>query len=348
MASEYTTDTIEVLTGLAAVRKRPGLYVGSLDDGMGPLKLLLAVVAYAIDPRQLGRCPCIDVRVDADDFVTVADDGPGIPAGALVDLLERPAVGSSAHFGLRESGLLMANALSDPFEVDTVHAGEQATVAYAGGVPRVPLRVSAGSRPSGTRIRFRPDPQIFPSTRVPRVELTQRLEDLALLLPAMTLTWSFAGERATGLVERVRVEARGPLENFAHHQGEYATDAGPTTVEVALAWRTEPYGRPPQLLGFTNLERDEDGPHLPGLLAAVRDFLNLRNDRGHEGLVAAVSVLHDDALYPIHTKERLIHSPLLSAVKEATATALRRWAEQFPAAADALRSRMKPRRTPRR
>ncbi|MFY0539891.1 ATP-binding protein [Nannocystis pusilla] len=283
MASEYTTETIDVLTGLAAVRKRPGMYVGSLDDGMGPLKLLLAVVAHAIDPRQPGRCPRIDVRVDADDFVTVADDGPGIPAGSLVDLLERPPVRSSAHFGFRESGLLMANALSDPFEVDTVHAGEQATVAYAGGVQRVPLRVSAASRPSGTRIRFRPDPQIFPSTRVPRLELTQRLEDLALLLPAMALTWSFAGERATGLVERVRVEARGPLENVAHHQGEYVTDAGPTTVEVALAWRTEPYGQPAQILGYTNFERDEDGPHVPGLLAAIRDFLNIRNDRGDEG-----------------------------------------------------------------
>ncbi|WP_434418746.1 hypothetical protein [Nannocystis pusilla] len=348
MASEYTTETIEVLTGCKAIRKRPGMYVGSLDDGMGPLKLLLAVLAYAIDPRQPGRCPRIDVRVDADDFVTVADDGPGIPAGSLVDLLERPPVRTSAHFGLRESGLLMANALSDPFEVDTVHAGEQATVAYVGGVQRVPLRVSATSRPSGTRIRFRPDPQLFPSTRLPRLELTQRLEDLALLLPAMTLTWSFAGERATGLVERVRVEARGPLENVAHHRGEYATDAGPTTVEVALAWRTEPHGRPAQILGYTNLERDEDGPHVPGLLAATRDFLNIRDDRGHEGLVAAVSVLHDDALYPIHTKARLIHSPLLSAVKDATSTAMRRWAEQFPEAADALRSRVKPPRGQRR
>ncbi|MCY0987249.1 hypothetical protein OV203_08955 [Nannocystis sp. ILAH1] len=348
MASEYTTDTIEVLTGIAAVRKRPGMYVGSLDDGMGPLKLLLAVVTYAIDPRQPGRCPRIDVRVDADDFVTVADDGPGIPGGSLVDLLEHPPYRSSAHFGFRESGLLMTNALSDPLEVDTVHAGEQATVAYAGGVQRVPLRVSAASRPSGTRIRFRPDPQIFPSTRLPRLELTQRLEDLAFLLPATTLTWSFAGERATGLVERVRVEARGPLENVAHHQGEYVTDAGPTTIEVALAWRTEPYGQPARILGYTNFERDEDGPHVPGLLAAIRDFLKIRNDRGYEGLVAAVSVLHDDALYPLHTKERLIHSPLLPAVKEATATALRRWAEQCPEAADALRNRMKPRRGQRR
>lgn len=348
MASEYTTDTIEVLTGCAAVRKRPGMYVGSLDDGTGPLKLLLAVVAYAIDPRQPGRCPRIEVRVDPDDSVTVADDGPGIPAGSLVDLLERPPVRSSAHFGFRESGLLMVNALSDPFEVDSVHAGEQATVAYAGGVQRVPLRVSAASRLSGTCIRFRPDPQIFPSTRVPRLELTQRLEDLGFLLPALTLTWSFAGERATGLVERVRVEARGPLEDAAHHQGEYVTDAGPTTVEVALAWRTEPYGRPAQILGYTNLERDEDGPHVPGLLAAIRDFLDIRDDRDHEGLVAAVSVLHDDALYPIHTKKRLIHSPLLPAVKDATSTALRRWAERFPEAADALRSRMKTPRGRRR
>lgn len=346
MATEYTADMIQVLTLREAVRKRPGMYIGPLDDGMAPLRLLLEVVANAIAQIQLGRCTRVEVRVEADDFVTVVDDGPGIPAGSLVEFLEHPSKpstsGGRVHGGLDGLGLPVANALSDPFEVDTVHAGEQATVAYAGGLQRVPLRVSAASRPSGTRIRFRPDPQIFQRTRLPRVELTQRFEDLAYLLPAMALSWSFTGERATGLVELVRLEVREPLGDVAHHQGEYATDDCPAVVEVALAWRTEQYSQPAQILGFANLLRKEDGPHVTGLRVAVRNFLKLRPGHDLQGLVAAVSVLQPDARYR-QTMMRLANTGMSSAVKEATASALQRWAERFPEAADTLRRRVKAR-----
>jgi DNA gyrase subunit B len=344
MVSEYTADMIEVLTLREGVRKRPGMYIGSTDSA-GLLSLLLEVVSTPVEQILLGRCARVDVRVDADDFVTVTDDGPGIPARSLVDLLEQPVDvhGPRAHLAFRGIGLPIVNALSDPFEVDTVHDGEQATVAYAGGLQRVPLRVSAASRPPGTRVRFRPDPQIFRCTRLPRAELTQRLEDLAFLLPAMALSWSFAGERATGLVERLRVELRGPLGDVAHHKGEYVTEDGPTAVEVALAWPSESYGWPPQILGYTNLQRTEDGPHVSALRRGVRDFLRIRRERGLEGLVAAVAVRFDDSRYRVQTKLRLAHSGLYSAVKEATSTALQHWAERSPEAAKALRSRVKAR-----
>ncbi|MFY0534125.1 ATP-binding protein [Nannocystis pusilla] len=91
MESEYTADSIEVITWPAAARKRPGMYIGATDDGAGPLHLLLAIVANAIDQILLARCAHVDVRVDADDFVTVTDDGPGIPARSLVELLEQPS-----------------------------------------------------------------------------------------------------------------------------------------------------------------------------------------------------------------------------------------------------------------
>ncbi|MFY0534124.1 hypothetical protein [Nannocystis pusilla] len=232
--------------------------------------------------------------------------------------------------------------MSDPFEVETVHAGEQATVAYAAGLRRDSLRVSAASRPSGTRVRFRPDPQIFQGTRVPRVELTQRLEDVAYLLPARALSWSFAGEGATGLVERVRAEARGALGEVAHHRSDCTTEDGPTVVEVALAWRTSMHRQPAQILGFVNLQRKADGPHVSGLLAGVRDAEDPRRPRPR-GLVAAVAVLHSDARYVVQTKARIANSTLRPAVTEATLTALQRWAERFPADAEALRRRVKAR-----
>ena len=350
MESEYTADSIEVLTWPAAARKRPGMYIGATDDGAGPLHLLLALVANAIDQILLARCAHVDVRVEADDFVTVTDDGPGIATRSLVELLEQPSKPPTGdedrlhvRFGFRGPGLPIVNALSDPFEVETVHAGEQATVAYAAGLRRDPLRVSATSRPSGTRVRFRPDPQIFQDTRVPRVDLTQRLEDVAYLLPARALAWSFAGEGATGLVARVRAEARSALGEVAHHRSDCTTDDGPTVVQVALAWRPSPGGQPAQIHGFVNLQRKADGPHVSGLLAGVREFLKIRDDRGLEGLVAAVAVLHSDARYVIQTKCKVANPALRLAATEATLTALRRWAERFPADADALRRRVKTR-----
>lgn len=339
---------IQVLSLSAAVRKRPGMYIGSTDDGRGPLHLLLAVVANAIEQVLLGRCTRVEVGVEADDFVTVTDDGPGIPAHALVDLVERLQNRSAedndrrhVHLGYRGLGLPIVSALSDPFEVDTVHAGEQATVTYAGGAQRIPLQVSAGSRPSGTRVRFRPDPQIFQGTRVPRVELTQRLEDLAFLLPARALSWRFAGEGLPGLVARVHAEVHEPLDDIAHYQGEYETEDGPTAVEVVVSWRTQSPASPAQLLGFVNLQRKADGPHVSGMLAGVRDFLKLRSDRELDGLVAAVAVLYSEARYVRQTMLSLASSRLRTVVKEATLTALQQWAGRCPEAAAALRRRVK-------
>lgn len=350
MTSEYTADMIEVVTLREAVRRRPGMYVGYTDEGMGPLRLLLEVIANAIDQVLLGRCTRVDLHVDADDVVTVTDDGPGIPARSLAALLEQPSERPTVdghrphvHLGFGGLGLPIANALSDPFEVDTVHAGEQTTVAYAGGLQRVPLRVRAASRPSGTRVRLRPDPQLFQCTRVPRIELTRRLEDLAFLLPAMTLSWSFAGERAAGLVGCVRAEVGGPLGDVAHHQGDYATDDGPTTVEVALAWHARPHGRTTQIHSFANLQRTEAGEHVAGLLEGIRRFLKVRSDRRLGEPVAAVAVLLADVRYGSPTRSLVINPGVRPAVKEATSTALQRWAERFPEAADALRSRVRSR-----
>lgn len=344
MADEYTAGGIEVVTLREAVRKRPGMYAGG-TDGAGALHVVLEVVANAVDQVLLGRCTRVDVRVDADDTVTITDDGPGIPADMLVGYLERPsdrptADGHRPHVHLSPIGLGLpvSNALCDPFEVETVHAGVQAVACYTGGLASAPLRVEPTSRPSGTRVRLRPDPALFHCLRVPRVDLTRRLEELGFLIPAMTLSWTIAGEPMPGLVGCVRAELDLPLGAVAHHRDDYATLSGPIGVEVALAWRARGYRGPPQVHSFANLLRTEAGPHVGGLLAGARAFLpRPLHAHGLDGLVAAVSVFLADARYGSPTRDLLVNAEVRAPAKQATLAALQAWAERHPAAAAALR-----------
>lgn len=348
MPDEYTADMVEVVTLREAVRRRPGMYVGATDDGSGSLHLLLEVAANAIDQVLLGRCTRVDIRIDADDTITIADDGPGIPAHALADILERPSNRPTVdghrphvHLGLGGLGLPIANALSDPFEVDTVCAGQQAIAHYSGGLPSAPLQVNNASRPSGTRLRFRPDPQLFQCTRVSRAGLSRRLEDLAFLLPSMALSWTFAGERSAGLVGLVHAEVGDPLGGIAHYRGDHSSAEGPMAVEVALAWHRHPHRRPqPVIHSFANLERTETGQHVAGLLAGVRAFLPRSSRvRGLDGLVAVVAVMLADVVYGSPTKSSLVNPAARDAVKQATLSALQAWAEMYPEAALMIRTR---------
>lgn len=347
MPEEYTADGIEILTLRESVRRRPGMYAGDPTTGDGALHLVLEILSNAVDQAMLGRCTRVDIRVDTDDLVTISDDGPGIPAHALVTLLEQPSNrptvdGHRPHVHLSPIGLGLpvSNALSDPFEVDTVHAGEHASVRYAGGLVHTPLQVRPASRPSGTTIRLRPDPQVFRCTRVPCVALTRHLEDLTYLVPAMTLSWSFTAARSAGLVGCVRAELGDPLGDIATHRADYPNPEGPIAVEVALAWHAHPYASEPQIHSFANLLRTDDGQHVDGLLDGVRAFLPRRADKRRlGGLVAAVSVILADVHYGSPTRKSLANSSARPAVKAATLAALEAWAALYPEAAAALRAR---------
>lgn len=348
-ADEYTADSIPVVDDLlASVRRRPGMFTGDTSTGDGALHLVLEIVSNAVDQAMLGRCTRIDVRVDADDHVTISDDGPGIPAHRLTDLLERlsnrPTVdGHRPHVHLSPIGLGLpvSNQLSDPLIIDTIHASEHASVRYAGGVLHTPLRVVLTTRPSGTTIRLRPDPQIFSCTRVPRDRLTRRLEDLTYLIPGLTLSWSFTGRGDAGLASCVRAELGDPLGDIATHQGDYPTSDGPITVDVALAWHRHPGHRGgPQIDSFANLLRTEDGQHVDGLRAGVRAFLPDHSDaQRFDGLVAAVAVVLADVRYGNPTKDKLTSAAAKPAVKAATLAALQAWAARNPEAAATLHAR---------
>ncbi|MDC0719074.1 hypothetical protein [Nannocystis bainbridge] len=343
MTDEHCADAVQILSLREVVRKRPAMYVGGTDEGTGPLHLLLDVLAGAVELAVRGRCTRIDIVVEADDHITVADDGPGIPAAALVDLLEVPAGRTRGELTFLCSDLPLAVALCDPLEIDTVHAGEQASVVYAAGLQRAPVRVAPAARSSGTRIRFRPDPHIFQCTRVPRAEAARRLADLAFVLPAVSLSWTFAEPRVANLADRVRVEVGASPFGVAHHHGAYGTGERPIAVEVALAWRAEPRGRPPQIHAFANLRPSAGGQHVLGVAAGVRRFLKARGDRGLHDLVAAVAVQLTDPRFRGASQSVLLDAGVRAAVKQATLIALMSWAVRDPEAVEALHRRTRAR-----
>ncbi|WAS93677.1 ATP-binding protein [Nannocystis punicea] len=335
------------------VRKRPGMYVGDLRDGRGILHMALELVANAVDQALVGRCSRLDVGVEDDETVVVADDGPGIAVQGgegrppLREILEQrfdlPTVDGHrphVHLGFGGAGLVVVNALSELFEVVTVHSGRQATARYSRGVPLEPMRVEATGLPSGTRIRFRADPQIFSAVGVRREDLRHRLMDLSFLLPSLRITWM--GDReyhGRGLPELVRLVAPETIGGVAHHRAVVNGPEEPIDVEVALAWG-EGSTRDALVQSFVNLGRTREGAHRDGVLDGLRSFFPRRGAAARRGgLSAAVAVVLADVQWGSPTRDKLVTPAARSAVKRVTMEALRMWAERYPEAAAQIGAR---------
>lgn len=358
LKQRWYLECVEELTAIGAVRKRPGMYVGDTDDGSGLINLMLDVIANAYDQYLAGRCSSISLTIAADGTVTVEDDGPGLPAAGgdglpsldtvLTQLSTKPTLDGHrphVHLGLGGLGLVVVNALSEEFELISVHDGTEVRAKYARGEVVEPIATTGTKRASGTRIRFRPDPVIFKHVRAPRAELTRTLEDLTFLAPNLHFRWSIEGDElaARGLVARVAIDVPCAFDEVAHTRESYETAKGPIEVEVALAWRTSRFhaNAEPVIHSFVNLGRTRgDGMHVQGLLDGVHAFLDGgRRDANAQGLVAAVSVVLADVIYGNPTKDRLDSPGARKPVSEATQKALAAWARAHPLAAENVRGR---------
>lgn len=346
------------VSSVEAARKRPGMYVGDTDSGAGVLNMLLELVANSYDQHFAGRCSTIQLEVAPDGTITVEDDGPGLPvhgeAGVpsfdvlLTQPSFRPTVDGHrphVHLGRGGMGLFPVNALSERFELVSIRNGVEARTLYARGQVIEPLATTATTRPSGTTIRFRPDPLIFRYPRVPRVELAQRLEDLTFLMPRLTVRWRIAGDNlaSAGIAGRVALDVPCEVAEVANHRETHETARGPIDVEVALAWRSSQWtaDAKPVLNSFVNLERTRDhGSHVEGMLDGIAAFLG-RGPRAHHtaGLVGAVTVILADVKFGNPTKDRLDTVEARAPVAKTTRVALVRWADTYPEAAAALKER---------
>ncbi len=300
-AESYGTESIKLLKGLEAVRKRPGMYIGNTDDITGLHHMVTELVDNAIDEAQAGYCDLVSVTVHADDSVTVEDNGRGIPVGEhrvhrretleiiLTDLHSGGKFDDNAYKvsgGLHGVGLSVVNALAESLLVEVKREGKVWQQHYARGVPEHPIREVGRTTKTGTRITFHADPEIFSVTSYNFDALSQRLRELAFLNPGVTI--DVVDERDEKGPKRHTFRYEGGIRSFVEHlnknkerihdavitfsdvkeaTGDPVADAKNERLDVALQWND---GYAEQIFCFTNTIANKDGgTHLEGLKAAL-------------------------------------------------------------------------------
>jgi DNA gyrase subunit B len=361
---DYTAASIQVLEGLEAVRRRPGMYIGS-TDARGLHHLVWEVVDNSIDEAMAGHAKTIRVTIGADGTVTVQDDGRGVPVGRHStgkDALEvvHTVLHAGGKFGgggykvsggLHGVGVSVVNALSEWLRVETARDGHVWAQEYVRGKPKTPVtKIGRQGQRRGTRTSFRADVEMFETTDYSFDMIVQRLRESAYLTKAVWITLvderndrerSFYFEG--GLVSFVRHLNRN--KEALHQRPVYVERKdGPTTVEVALQYN-DSYTE--NLLAFANnINTVDGGTHVTGFRRALTRSLNdwarraailkdsdtnLSGDDVREGLTAVVSVKMTDPQFEGQTKAKLGNAEVAGQVEGAVADALTQYLEENPA-----------------
>ena len=362
---EYGADEIQILEGLEAVRKRPGMYIGS-TSARGLHHLVYEIVDNAVDEALAGFCDTIYVTINKDNSVTVIDNGRGIPVG-INHKSGLPAVevvftvlhaggkfgggGYKVSGGLHGVGASVVNALSTWLEVDIFHEGKIYRQRYERGKVMYPLKIVGDTDKRGTEVRFLPDPTIFEETIFDFSVLKQRLREMAFLTKGLkivlkdkrpeenvALTFHYEG----GI--REYVEYLNKSKEVLYPQVIYCEGKkGDVVVEVALQ-HNDSYNE--GVYSFVNnITTPEGGTHLAGFRSALtktfNDYArknkllkdseqNLTGDDIREGLVAIVSIKIPEPQFEGQTKQKLGNSEARGAVDSVVSEQLTYFLEQNP------------------
>jgi DNA gyrase subunit B len=366
-SDSYSADQIKVLEGLDAVRKRPAMYIGSTGvDGLH--HLVYEVVDNSVDEHMAGFGETIEVTIHIDGSVTVTDNGRGIPTGmhptqkksaAEVALTVLHAGGKfeqgayTVSGGLHGVGISVVNALSEWLELEIWQDGQVFEQRYERGKPVAPLKVTGKTKRRGTKVRFKPDGQIFETLDFSFDVLAQRLRELAFLNKGLSIT--LKDERKEPAKEQIFLY-RGGIVSFVEHLNEAKTplhkpiyvkvEKPEMILEVALQYN-DSYAE--NLFSFANnINTKEGGTHLIGFKAALTRTINnyanahdllkketesLTGDDVREGLTAVVSVKLRNPQFEGQTKAKLGNSEVKGVVEAAVNEALGTYFEENPSVA---------------